>query len=137
MLGDSYFHHIDPRLYSFVRAGNQQVCYGWSRPRCAVAERRERWVWNVKHALFESLVYAQQGVMTEVYYPRLDVPNVQTLQFIFVEADGHHVETEAEDTTHRLRCSIRRARLPSNKHCQKRTYTITKTYIADPDRSLF
>src|SRR6476620_11342754 len=39
------------------------------------------------------------GVMTEVYYPRLDVPNVQTLQLIVV---GGKVETESEDTNHRL-----------------------------------
>src|SRR6185295_4385036 len=39
------------------------------------------------------------GVMTEVYYPRLDVPNVQTLQLIVV---GDKVETESEDTVHRL-----------------------------------
>src|SRR5882724_9526595 len=39
------------------------------------------------------------GVMTEVYYPRLDVPNVQTLQLIIV---GDRVETENDDTIHRL-----------------------------------
>src|SRR5256885_6200714 len=39
------------------------------------------------------------GVLTEVYYPRLDVPNVQTLQLIIV---GGRVETENDDTIHRL-----------------------------------
>src|SRR2546421_11945272 len=38
----------------------------------------------------------RDGVMTEVYYPRLDVPNVQMLQLIIV---GGKVETESEDTT--------------------------------------
>src|ERR1044072_2869584 len=39
------------------------------------------------------------GVMTEVYYPRLDVPNVQLLEILIV---GDKIETEAEDTNHRL-----------------------------------
>ena len=77
-----------------------------------------------------------KGVMTEVYYPRLDVPNVQTLQFIFVEADGHHVETEAEDTTHRIEVLDPTALVFRQINTAKSgTYTITKTYIADPDRS--
>ena len=32
-----------------------------------------------------------EGVMTEVYYPTLDLPNVQTLQLIVVSADGKQV----------------------------------------------
>src|SRR6267143_4809203 len=39
------------------------------------------------------------GVLTEVYYPRLDVPNTQTLQLIIA---GDKVETENDDTIHRL-----------------------------------
>src|SRR2546425_12871629 len=39
------------------------------------------------------------GVMTEVYYPRLDVPNTQMLELIIA---GDKVETESDDTTHRL-----------------------------------
>src|SRR5437868_1173782 len=41
------------------------------------------------------------GVMTEVYYPTVDVANVRVLQFIIVSADGKRVETEEQDTTHR------------------------------------
>src|SRR5258705_10654902 len=37
------------------------------------------------------------GVMTEVYYPRLDVPNVQMLQLLIV---GGKVETESDDMSH-------------------------------------
>ena len=40
------------------------------------------------------------GVMTEVFYPTLDVPNVQTLQFQ-VSTDGK-TESEIDDTHHRL-----------------------------------
>src|SRR6267143_4631563 len=39
------------------------------------------------------------GVLSEVYYPTLDVPNVQSLQLIIVTPEGK-VETEGEDTTH-------------------------------------
>src|SRR5213082_36568 len=44
----------------------------------------------------------RDGVMTELYYPTVDVANVRMLQFIIVSADGKRVETEAEDTTHRV-----------------------------------
>ena len=33
----------------------------------------------------------RNGVMTEVYYPTVDVANVQILQFIIVSADGKRV----------------------------------------------
>jgi glucoamylase len=76
------------------------------------------------------------GVMTEVYYPRLDVPNVQTLQFIFVDADGHQVETEAEDTTHRIEVLNPAALTFRQTNTAKSgAYTVTKTYVTDPDRS--
>src|SRR2546421_1571351 len=42
------------------------------------------------------------GVMTEVYYPTVDVANVRMLQFTIVSADGKRVETEENDTTHRI-----------------------------------
>jgi len=76
------------------------------------------------------------GVMTEVYYPRLDVPNVQTLQFVFVDAHGQHVETEAEDTTHRM-VVLDPAALTFRQinSAKSGAYTITKTYVTDPERS--
>src|SRR5436190_17232479 len=40
------------------------------------------------------------GVLSEVYYPRLDVPNVQSLQLMIVTPAG--VEMEMEDTTHSI-----------------------------------
>src|SRR5678815_687757 len=71
------------------------------------------------------------GVMTEVFYPTLDVPNVETLQFQV--ATGTKIENEINDTVHRLELpnpssltfrQINRARSGA--------YTITKTYITDP-----
>src|SRR6266850_1421913 len=41
------------------------------------------------------------GVMTEVYYPRLDLPNTQSLQFIVCSA--MNCETEADDMAHEVR----------------------------------
>src|SRR5215204_4183396 len=40
------------------------------------------------------------GVMTEVFYPTLDVPNVQMLQLKV--AIGGKIETESDDTIHTL-----------------------------------
>src|ERR1700682_3111795 len=40
------------------------------------------------------------GALNEVYYPTLDVPNVQMLQLIIVH--GTYLQTESEDTTHRV-----------------------------------
>ena len=73
------------------------------------------------------------GVMTEVYYPPLDVPNVQTLQLIIV--DGK-VETESEDTIHRLEVLDPRALTFRQINTAKSGYyTITKTYVTDPQRN--
>src|SRR6185437_9492388 len=74
------------------------------------------------------------GVMTEVYYPRLDVPNVQLLQFLFVDADRQHVETEADDTTHHIVVPDPAALIFSQTNTARSgAYTITKTYVTDPE----
>jgi glucoamylase len=76
------------------------------------------------------------GVMTEVYYPRLDVPNVQTLQLLIVSSDGRRVETEAEDTAHRVEVLDPQALLFRQINTAKSgAYTITKTYVTDSQRS--
>jgi glucoamylase len=76
------------------------------------------------------------GVMTEVYYPTLDAPNVQTLQFIFFNGENRRVETEAEDTTHRIEVLDPAALSFRQINTAKSgAYTITKTYTTDPDRS--
>ncbi|MGH9930337.1 MAG: glycoside hydrolase family 15 protein [Pyrinomonadaceae bacterium] len=73
------------------------------------------------------------GVMTEVYYPRLDVPNVQMLQLIVV---GDKVETESDDMNHRLEVVDPRALVFRQINTAKSGhYTITKTYVTDPQRS--
>jgi glucoamylase len=75
----------------------------------------------------------QGGVMTEVYYPTVDVANVRLLQLIII--NGTTVETEAEDTTHRLEVldpqslSFRQVNTARSGN-----YKITKTYTTDPQR---
>jgi glucoamylase len=74
------------------------------------------------------------GVMTEVFYPTVDMPSVKSLQFLIIT--GGQTENEAEDTVHKLELpnptsltfrQVNRARSGA--------YTITKTYITDPQRS--
>src|ERR1051325_945806 len=74
------------------------------------------------------------GVMTEVFYPTLDVPNVQMLEFgLFI---GGGIEHEIHYTTHYLE-------IPNSDSLTFRQvnkaksgkYTITKTYITDPRRN--
>jgi glucoamylase len=74
------------------------------------------------------------GVMTEVFYPTLDVPNVQMMTFGVI-SDGK-VETEIDHTTHHLEIpnesSLTFKQVNKAKSGQ---YTITKTYITDPRRN--
>jgi glucoamylase len=72
------------------------------------------------------------GVMTEVYYPTLDVPNVQMLQLVIVDGD---VRTEFEDTTHRIEMIDAKAPVFRQINTSRDGYyTITKTYVTDPQR---
>jgi len=73
------------------------------------------------------------GVLSEVFYPTLDVPNVQMLQLIVV---GANVETESQDTTHRIEVLDPRALTFRQINTARRgSYTITKTYVTDPERN--
>src|SRR5882724_4436328 len=74
------------------------------------------------------------GVMTEVYYPRLDVPNTQCLQLIVCTKTG--CLTEADDTNHAVRVVNSRS-LSFRQINTARTgaYTITKSYVTDPERA--
>jgi glucoamylase len=74
------------------------------------------------------------GVMTEVFYPTLDMPSVKTLQFQVVM--GTKIENEVDDTLHRLDLPN-----PSSlvfrqvNRAKTGAYTISKTYVTDPRRS--
>src|SRR6185503_17795610 len=74
------------------------------------------------------------GVMTEVFYPTLDVPHVRTLQFKVVT--GAKTENEADDTVHTLELpSPNSLTFRQINHAKSGQYTITKTYLTDPRRN--
>jgi glucoamylase len=73
------------------------------------------------------------GVMTEVYYPRLDVPNTQSLQLIVCTRVA--CQTESDDMRHELRILDTRALSFQQINTAKNgAYAITKTYTTDPQR---
>src|SRR5215203_5315633 len=75
-----------------------------------------------------------EGVMTEVFYPTVDLPNVQTLQFQVTT--GTKIENEIDDTVHRLELPRPSALIFRQVNRAKSgAYTITKTYITDPRRN--
>lgn len=73
------------------------------------------------------------GVMTEVFYPRLDVPNTQSLQFVVCGPSGCQVE--GEDSEHRIKVLNSQAlSFQQINTFANNSYTITKTYTVDPQR---
>ena len=74
------------------------------------------------------------GVLTEVFYPRVDTPNVQDLQFVI--SDGStFVDLERDDTTHHVDLLDLRSLLYQQTNTAKSgRYSITKTYFTDPAR---
>jgi glucoamylase len=75
------------------------------------------------------------GVLTEVYYPTVDVANVQELQFVVV-VPGGKVETESDDATHRIEVLDPRALTFRQTNTAKSgAWTLTKTYTTDPERN--
>ncbi len=75
-----------------------------------------------------------QGVLTEVYYPLVDTPNVQDLQFII--SDGRtFVDLERDSTDHKVELVDPRALTYQQINTAKSgVYKITKTFITDPSR---
>lgn len=73
------------------------------------------------------------GVMTEAYYPRLDLPNTQSLQLVVCTSVG--CQTESDDMRHELRILDSRAlSFQQINTAPDGAYTITKTYTTDPRR---
>jgi glucan 1,4-alpha-glucosidase len=86
----------------------------------------------------------QGGIMTEVYYPRLDVANTRTLEFAV--SDGKHVWLESKDMHHALerpdenslvyrQTSTAHLPLTVSEHGNQRVASLVvlvKTYVTDP-----
>jgi glucoamylase len=74
------------------------------------------------------------GVMTEVFYPTIDRPDVRMLQFQVVI--GTKTENEVDDTVHRLEVpNASSLTFRQVNRAKTGAYTISKTYITDPRRS--
>lgn len=75
----------------------------------------------------------QGGVMTEVYYPRLDTANVRTLEFAV--SDGSTVWLESKDMEHSIEWIDQNALVfRQTSRGPAGNFRITKTYVTDPQR---
>jgi glucoamylase len=73
------------------------------------------------------------GVMTEVYYPRLDLPNTQSLELVVCTQAG--CQTESDDMRHEIRVLDPSALSFQQINTENSgAYVITKTYTTDPSR---
>jgi glucan 1,4-alpha-glucosidase len=76
-----------------------------------------------------------EGVLTEIYYPRVDVADVQDLQLIITDGRSFS-DLERDATTHRVELVDPRALIYRQVNTDKDgRYRISKTYAADPRRS--
>ncbi len=78
-----------------------------------------------------------KGVTTEVFYPRLDVPNMQDMQYV-ITGGSTFVDLERDATNHVVSMPDERALEYTITNTDKRTppkYSIASTYITDPSRN--
>ncbi|HEX5709135.1 MAG TPA: glycoside hydrolase family 15 protein, partial [Pyrinomonadaceae bacterium] len=80
----------------------------------------------------------REGVLTEVYYPTVDVGNSRVLEFLITGCETNlspRPWVESRDTRHRIEALDPRAltfrQVSEQEHTQ---FRITKTYTADPER---
>jgi glucoamylase len=78
----------------------------------------------------------QGGVMTEVYYPTVDVGNTQVLEFVVVNPVTKKVELENTDATHGVNALAQHSLSFQQINTAKSgEWKITKTYTTDPRRN--
>lgn len=75
----------------------------------------------------------QQGILGEVYYPKVDVPNVQDLQFIVTDGSTF-VDLERDATEHEVILLDKEALSYRQINTKTDHYRITKTYVTDVAR---
>src|SRR5215469_8559573 len=74
-----------------------------------------------------------QGIVTEVYYPQVDVPNVQDLQLVITDGSSF-VDLERDSTNHQLQLLDPQALTYRQVNTDKSNrYRITRTLVTDPD----
>ncbi|HVF50588.1 MAG TPA: glycoside hydrolase family 15 protein, partial [Pyrinomonadaceae bacterium] len=79
----------------------------------------------------------RDGVLTEIYYPTVDIANVRLLEFVVVSGSGatRRVETERADATHRTEViDARSLSFRQVNTARSGAWTLTKTYTTDPAR---
>ncbi|MGB8536104.1 MAG: RICIN domain-containing protein [Acidobacteriaceae bacterium] len=78
-----------------------------------------------------------KGITTEVFYPRLDLPNMQDMQYIITDGSTF-ADLERDATNHAVSMPDEKALEYTITNTDKRTppkYSITNTYITDPSRN--
>ena len=119
----------------------------WLLPSLAIAQNAPgapgatpTWTTGSKEAVgtstsLESKVWftLENGILTEVYYPRLDTADLRTLEFAV--SNGKHTWAESKDLKH----SLERVNNDSLLYRQISSdpagkFKITKTYVTDPQR---
>ena len=77
-----------------------------------------------------------KGITTEVFYPRLDVPNMQDMQYIVTDGSTF-VDLERDAANHEVSMPDEKALEYTITNTDKRStpkYRITNTYITDQSR---
>ena len=78
-----------------------------------------------------------KGITSEVFYPRLDIPNMQDMQYIVTDGSTF-VDLERDATNHEISMPDEKALEYTVTNTDKRAtpkYRITNTYITDPSRN--
>jgi glucoamylase len=78
-----------------------------------------------------------KGITSEVFYPRLDVPNMEDMQYVITEGSTF-VDLERDTTSHAVTMPSEKALEYTVTNTDMRPspkYRITSTYIADPSRN--
>jgi glucoamylase len=78
-----------------------------------------------------------KGITTEVFYPRLDIPNMQDMQYIVTDG-ATFVDLERDSTNHLVSMPDEMALEYNITNVDKRNppkYMITNSYITDPDQN--
>jgi glucoamylase len=77
-----------------------------------------------------------KGITSEVFYPRLDIPNMEDMQYVVTDGSTF-VDLERDATNHAIAMPSEKALEYTVTNTDRRSspkYRITNTYIADPSR---
>ena len=78
-----------------------------------------------------------KGITTEVFYPRLDIPNMQDMQYVVTDGSTF-ADLERDATNHVVSMPDEKALEYIVANTDKRAtpkYRITNTYVTDPSRN--